>query len=78
MNSKGAVTVRQLLADIRAHCLSCCGGSRNLVEECTIKRCRLWPYRCGMAGLQTALLSSTQPEEQLEGQLDMFGSEVLQ
>lgn len=58
-----------LLAAIRGKCLECCGGSRNLVDECTIKTCRLWKYRRGLAGEQTGML----PVETLKGQMDMWG-----
>lgn len=72
MKNNGALTVEQLLTDIRAHCLSCCGGSRNLVKECTAKRCRLWPHRFGrLVGVQTAMII----DPPLEGQLDMFVEE---
>lgn len=57
-----------LLADIRAKCLECCGGSRKLVDECRTTSCRLHRHRKGNAGVQTAMFA----EEQLEGQIDMF------
>lgn len=57
-----------MLADIRAKCRECCGGSIHLVEECTIRSCRLWKYRCMKIGIQTAMFS----QQQLDGQLDMF------
>ena len=57
-----------LLADIRAKCRDCCGGSAKLVEECAIRSCRLHKYRCMKMGIQTAMFTT----EQLEGQLDMF------
>ena len=57
-----------MLADIRAKCRECCGGSIHLVEECTIRSCRLHKYRCMKMGVQTAMFS----QEQLDGQLDMF------
>lgn len=58
-----------LLADIRGKCLECCGGSRNLVDECQIRSCRLWKHRRGLAGVQTGML----PVESLKGQMDMWG-----
>lgn len=67
------VTVEMLLADIHAYCLGCSGGSRKMVETCDIQYCRLWKYRNGQAGIQTAMFSDA---DQLEGQLDMFGNEV--
>ena len=67
------VTVEMLLADIRAYCIGCSGGSRKMADECDIQYCRLWKYRSGQAGLQTAMFSDI---EQLEGQLDIFGNEV--
>ena len=63
------VTVESLLADIRAYCIGCSGGSRKMADECEIQYCRLWRYRFGQAGLQTAIFSDT---ERLEGQIDMF------
>ena len=62
-------SAESLLADIRGKCLECCGGSRNLVDECTIKECRLWKHRRGLAGEQTGML----PVETIKGQLDMWG-----
>ena len=62
-------SAESLLADIRGKCLECCGGSRNLVDECAIKTCRLWRHRRGLAGEQTGML----PTETLKGQMDMWG-----
>lgn len=57
-----------LLADIRGKCLECCCGSRKLVDECTIRECRLWKHRKGYAGQQETMFQS----DTLEGQLDIF------
>ena len=57
-----------MLADIRAKCRECCGGSVSLVEECTIRTCRLHKYRRMTMGVQTAMFAT----DQLDGQLDMF------
>jgi hypothetical protein len=38
-------TPNEMLADIRAHCLDCMGGSRKAVQQCTSRDCRLWRYR---------------------------------
>ena len=32
------------LADIRAKCLDCCGGSRRMVERYKDKTCALWKW----------------------------------
>ncbi len=32
---------------IRAKCLDCCGGSAHEVEQCSVERCSLFPYRFG-------------------------------
>lgn len=61
-------SAESLLADIRGKCLECCGGSRNLVDECRIKTCRLWKHRRGLAGVQTGML----PIEHIKGQIDMW------
>lgn len=57
-----------MLADIRAKCRECCGGSISLVEECKIRTCRLHKYRRMTMGEQTVLFTP----EQLDGQIDMF------
>ena len=61
-------SAESLLSDIRGKCLECCGGSRKLVDECYVRSCRLWKYRCMRVGIQTAMFG----QEQLEGQMDMF------
>lgn len=63
-----APSAETLLADIRGKCLDCCGGSRKLVDECTIRECRLWKHRKGLAGVQAGMFQ----EKELEGQLDIF------
>lgn len=65
-----APSAEALLADIRAKCRECCGGSVKLVEECTIKTCRLWKHRRTRISIQTAMFDDTQ----LDGQLDMFNN----
>lgn len=60
-------SAENLLADIRAKCVDCCGGSRKLVDECRDQSCRLWRHRKGLAGIQQAM-----GLDQLEGQIDMF------
>jgi hypothetical protein len=32
---------------IRAHCIDCCGGSRDEVRKCTAIKCPSWPFRMG-------------------------------
>lgn len=64
-------SAESLLADIRAKCLDCCGGSRKLVDECRSPECRLWKHRKGLAGQQQAM-----GLDQLEGQIDMFEKAV--
>lgn len=63
-----APSAEELLCDIRAKCRECCGGSIKLVEECTIRECRLWKHRRTQVGIQTAMFD----ERQLDGQMDMF------
>lgn len=69
----GAPSAETLLADIRAKCTDCCGGSRKLVDECRDTECRLWKHRKGIAGQQPAMLMN---HDRLEGQIDMFGKAV--
>lgn len=63
-------SAESLLADIRAKCLDCCAGSRKMVDECRDRGCRLWRHRKGLAGQQQDIFAA---QEQLEGQIDMFG-----
>lgn len=35
------------LKAIKAHCLDCCGGSRQEVKACEIADCPLHPFRLG-------------------------------
>lgn len=62
-------SAEELLCDIRAKCRECCGGSAKLVDDCAIRSCRLWKYRCGLVGEQTGML----PTETLKGQMDIWG-----
>lgn len=39
-------TKKMLLDAIRANCLDC-GGGRKQVRDCGITACSLWPYRMG-------------------------------
>lgn len=32
---------------IRANCIECMGNQANLVKDCSITRCPLWPFRMG-------------------------------
>ena len=66
-------SAESLLADIRAKCLDCCGGSRKMVDECRSPDCRLWKHRKGLAGQQQGMFVQG---DQLEGQIDMFGKAV--
>lgn len=66
-------SAESLLADIRAKCLDCCAGSRKMVDECRDRSCRLWRHRKGLAGQQQGMFTA---QEQLEGQIDMFGKAV--
>lgn len=61
-------STEELLADIRAKCRECCGGSVKLVEACTILDCRLWKHRCRQVGVKTGMFA----QAELEGQIDMF------
>ena len=54
----------QVLIAIRAKCLDCSGGSRNVVEDCLIKDCPLYPYR--------TVSAVNGDEEPIEGQISMF------
>jgi hypothetical protein len=37
--------LRDALADVRAHCAECCGGSRAQAAECKSQKCRLYKWR---------------------------------
>ena len=67
------IDAEELLADIRRKCLDCCCGSRNMVEGCQTPDCHLYKWRNAQAVMQTAMFGN---EEQLPGQVDMFGSEM--
>ena len=43
-------TPAEILADIRAYCLDCMGGSRKAVQHCTSRECRLWRHRAENTG----------------------------
>lgn len=45
-------TPNEILADIRAHCLDCMGGSRKMVRQCTSAKCHLWKYRMENASVK--------------------------
>ena len=56
-----------VLADIRLHCLECSGGQRSLVEHCTVKSCKLRPYRSlKVLGMQR------ERSKEIDGQIDIF------
>lgn len=57
------------LSAIWRHCLMCSGGSRRLVDECTITSCALHPYRSGRV-----MVNSEAPdrEDTIHGQTSMF------
>ena len=50
-----SVGAEDLLAVIRAKCLDCCCGSKKMVKHCKTYDCRLYPYRCCYAIVQTDL-----------------------
>lgn len=58
------IKLDQALIAIRAKCLDCSGGSRNVVEDCLLKDCPLYPYR--------SVSAINEEEAQMEGQISMF------
>lgn len=40
---------QKMLQAIRAKCLDCSGGSKKLVERCSVKSCPLYGYRMAEA-----------------------------
>lgn len=66
------LSVDEVLKAVRAHCLECCGNSKNLVEGCLITDCHLYPYRT----VGTAKKAVAVETEQMEGQISMFGEDV--
>ena len=41
---------RELLINIRKHCLWCCLGQRDEIKKCSTNDCPIWNYRLGKGG----------------------------
>ena len=39
------MTAKELLKAIHAMCMSCCSGSRSMVDRCNTRQCPLYNYR---------------------------------
>lgn len=44
---RDSMTMTSVLRAIRAKCIDCSGGHKQLVDTCHTKTCALWPYRMG-------------------------------
>lgn len=45
--NKPTANQRNPIKAIRRHCIACCGGSFQAVEECASVECALWAFRSG-------------------------------
>lgn len=66
---KKAPRAEDVLRAVRAYCLGCSGGSKQVVETCILHNCPLYPYRSVSAiqeiagGCQMDMLSYVEVEE---------------
>lgn len=64
---KNIPTADALLVAIRAKCMDCSGNQRREVEQCKLKECTLYPYRC-----IKALGGEHECQAEIKGQIDLF------
>ena len=56
------------LKTIRAHCIDC-SGTADEVKKCTVKQCKLWPYRFGKAVNRPKKILTEEQKEKFRSQV---------